>query len=671
MRAAAVGIATLSVIANAASVVLGLRSAPGPGSASTSDLFFAVAIACYPLAGAVVVVRTPVNPVGWYLLLTGAVYAAGIPAWQVGASQEHGFKVWLAWFGSWATIAAPLALFLGLLRFPDGRAAPGRLGWVGPTVLLLGSAVIVTRAVRPGRLNGVGPLNPAGLSADAQARAVIESLSELILVAVVALVIVTLAARYRRAGTITRRQLKWVMVGAAQVPLGVVLGTALGTGAAPGSARDAAKSLIFSLGLMGVPAAIAVSMVRHHLYDVDLLISRALVYLALAAGTTAVYVALVAGAGYWVGGSSPNLLLSILATALIAVAFQPARERLQGYANRLVYGRRLSPHEALGEFIRRVAEAYDPARLVREMARAIVEGTLVESVQIWLDGDQGELRPAAAWPEIPLPEQLPAGLTWNHINIEHRGERLGLILVRPRAGEALAMADLRMIQDLALHAGLAVRNARLAFELRRRLEELEASRHRLVTAQDTERRRIERDLHDGAQQHLVALRLNLQLALAQGGSSELAEFLVQADMALAALRELAHGIHPAVLSDRGVVAALEGATRSAPVPVLIEADGIGRRDPELEATIYFCCVEAIQNALKHAHANQIRVGLAIDADRLTFSVEDDGCGISQAAALRSGGGLQNMADRAAAMGGRCEVLGGQAGGTVVRGWVPA
>lgn len=228
-----------------------------------------------------------------------------------------------------------------------------------------------------------------------------------------------------------------------------------------------------------------------------------------------------------------------------------------------------------------------------------------------------------------------------------------------------------MIWVLALHAGLAVRNARLAVEPRRRLEELEASRHRLVSAQDTERRRIERDLHDGAQQHLVALRLNLQLALAESAAPELPALLEQADAALSALRELAHGIHPAPLSDHGLVAALEGATRSAPVSVRIEAGSVGRFDPELEATIYFCCVEAVQNALKHAHASQIRVRMATGGGRLLFTVEDDGCGISPVTTRRSGGGLQNMADRAAAFGGRCEVGAGPAGGTTVTGWVPA
>lgn len=675
---AGVGIAAASVVAIAVAVVLGLASAQGPAAISASDAFFVAGIGCYPIAAAVVVAHRPRNPVGWYLLMSGAIYGLGILAWQVGisaaaadASHEPAVKVWLAWFGSWATRAAPLALLLGLLRFPDGRTVSRQLRWVGPAASLLGLAVVVAHAVRPGRLNGVGPPNPAALPAGPQVPAWVGPASNAILVVVVTLVIITLAIRYRRAGTTARQQLKWLMMGTAVLPIGIVAGSALGAGAAAGSARAVASSAIYSLGLVGVPVGIAVAMVRHHLYDVDLLISRAIVYLALASGTTAVYIALVVGAGYWVGAGSPSLLLSILATAVIAVAFQPARSRLQVYANRLVYGRRSSPHEALSEFVRRVAEAYEPDRLVREMARAIAEGSLAESVQVWLDGDDGELLLAGVWPEGPVPEHVPADETASLVKIEHRGERLGLIVVRPRAGESLPAADMLMIQDLALHAGLAVRNARLTMELRQRLDELEASRHRLVTAQDTERRRIERDLHDGAQQHLVALRLNLQVALSQSAAPELPELLEQADAALAALRELAHGIHPAVLSDRGLVAALEGATRSAPTAVRIEADNIGRFDPDLEATVYFCCVEAVQNAFKHAHADQIRVRLAAAGGRLMFTVEDDGCGMPRQTAMRSGSGLQNMADRAAAFGGSCEARPGSTRGTVVEGWVPA
>lgn len=215
---------------------------------------------------------------------------------------------------------------------------------------------------------------------------------------------------------------------------------------------------------------------------------------------------------------------------------------------------------------------------------------------------------------------------------------------------------------------LPTRNARLTAELRERLEELEASRQRLVSAQATERRRIERDLHDGAQQHLVALRLNL-LSLAEGGASRAPHLLEQVDAALSALRELARGIHPAVLSDRGLGAALESATRSAPVDVRIEAGGIGRLDGDLEAAVYFCCVEALQNAYKHARAAHIRVRLAEVGERLTFAVEDDGCGIPMPM-TRPGRGLQNMFDRAAAYGGRCDARAGPRGGTVVEGWVP-
>jgi signal transduction histidine kinase len=666
--------------ANAAAVWLGFRRPPGLPALSAGDVFFGVAILSFPLAAAVIIARRPANAVGWLLAATGVMYAAGVLAWEIGVQgyfrlgpREAAAEVWLAWFGSWATIAAPSALLVALLHFPDGRPAARRLALVTPGVVLLGTVVTVAHALIPGRLNASGPLNPVGSGA---AQVVVEGVdrgSVLLLLVVVGAVITTLVIRFRRSDSAVQRQIKWLLLGTALLPVGIAVGTVLNSGATAGSPRDVAASALFAAGVIAVPAAIAIAMVRHRLYDVDLLISRGLVYLALAVGITAVYVAGVVALGSLIGWPSSSLPLSILATVLIALAFQPARLRLQRLANRIVYGRRTSPNEALSRFVRRVALTYDWSLLLQEMATAVGEGTAAAAVEVWTAGETGE-RVAARWPkDAPSAGAPPASPEWHVEAIEHRGERLGAIAVKVPPGETLSRADTRLIHDLALHAGLAVRNYRLSSELVRRLVELAASRHRLVNAQEAERRRLVRDLHDGAQQHLIALRLNL-LALAaapprRGGPEDARRLVDQADAALAALRALASGIHPAVLSDRGLLAALRTAAWGAPIPVEVQAYELGRYAPEIEATVYFCCIEALQNVYKHSGASSADVTLGEQSKRLVFRVIDDGRGTAADQAGR-GSGLLNMSDRVDAFGGQVQIRSAEGGGTLVEGWVP-
>src|SRR5205807_3360092 len=254
------------------------------------------------------------------------------------------------------------------------------------------------------------------------------------------------------------------------------------------------------------------------LYDIDLFLSRALVYGTLAAFITAVYVGIAVGVGALVGGGGrPNLGLSILATAIVAIGFQPVRERVQRFANRLVYGQRATPYEVLSQFSGRVAETYAADQVLPRMARVLQEGTGAESATVWLRSG-GLLRPAASYPELangllPLEvtgERLPAIPSSDHaVAVEHQGELLGALSVAKRRGEALTPMEEKLVDDLAHQAGLVLRNVGLTSELLQRLEELRVSRQRLVRAQDQERRRLERNLHDGAQQHLVALKVKL------------------------------------------------------------------------------------------------------------------------------------------------------------------
>ncbi|HEY2802328.1 MAG TPA: GAF domain-containing sensor histidine kinase, partial [Actinomycetota bacterium] len=421
---------------------------------------------------------------------------------------------------------------------------------------------------------------------------------------------------------------------------------------------------------------------KHGLYDLDLVISKAVVYAVLAAFFTIVYVAVVVGIGSAIG-STHNAFLTVLAAALIAIAFNPVRERAKHLANRLVYGHRASPYEVLSEFSDRMAETYSLEDVLPRMARILGEGTGAAEAHVWLRIGE-ELRPAATWGDengaaIPVAlahgELPPLGNASRAVPVRDRGDLLGALAVRKPESDPLSPAESRLLDDLAAQAGLVLRNVRLTEELRANLVELQASRQRIVSAQDQERRRLERNIHDGAQQQLVALAVKLRLADGQVERDVqrthdlLAQLLGDAQDALENLRDLARGIYPPLLADQGLAAALDAQARKGPVPVTLESDGIGRYDQEHEAAIYFCALEALQNVAKYASATSVTIRLAERDDRLTFEVIDDGSGFDPLE-TGYGTGLQGMADRLAALEGDLEVRSTPGAGTTVVGSLP-
>jgi signal transduction histidine kinase len=250
----------------------------------------------------------------------------------------------------------------------------------------------------------------------------------------------------------------------------------------------------------------------------------------------------------------------------------------------------------------------------------------------------------------------------------HHGDELGALAVWMPANDPLDPAREKLVQDLAAQAGPVLRNVRL-------IEELRASRQRLVAAQDEERRKIERNLHDGAQQQLVALAVQLKLLEQTAGKEpdrdkQLAAKLgSQANAALEDLRDLARGIYPPLLADQGLAAALEAQSRKAAVPTEVSADGVRRYPREIESTVYFCVLEALNNVAKYAAATSATITLAQEDGHLTFEVHDDGAGFDVGSA-RSGTGLQGMADRLDAVGGSLTIVSALGDGSTVGGWVP-
>ena len=573
------------------------------------------------------------------------------------------------------------------MYFPDGHLPGRRWRWVAWYLVfgIVKTVVSALIAVAPIELSPRLPSvsNPLAVRALDGLTNGTDPTAGAAVLAILLLVLAAAVVRFRRSRGVERRQLRGFAYTAA-VSLGLLVVAFFLPGAGTGGASDwvwAAGSLSL---LVVVPSTIGLAVMRYGLYDLDLFISRTLVYGSLAVFITAVYVGIAVGIGTLVGsGGKPNLALSIVATAIVAIGFQPVRERVQKVANRLVYGKRATPYEVLSEFSGRVAETYAADEVLPRMAQLLQEGTGAESATVWLRGTE-ELRPAATFPNgvgthIAVPMRngsLPAlEEATRAVEVRHQGELLGALSVTKRRGEALTPIEEKLVDDLAHQAGLVLKNVGLSADLRGRLNELRASRQRLVSAQDVERRRLERNLHDGAQQHLVALKVKLGLAemLLVRDPAKAADILVQlkgdADEALETLRDLARGIYPPLLADRGLVVALESQARKATVPVHIHADGIGRYPQEIEAALYFCTLEALQNVQKYAAASVVEVRLHDDSRQVHVDVIDDGRGFDLAAVTR-GAGLTNMEDRIDALGGSLRVASSPGSGTTLRASVP-
>jgi signal transduction histidine kinase len=558
------------------------------------------------------------------------------------------------------------------LTFPTGRLLSRRWSVVIVLALMYCVPAAVGNGLLPGpAIDGYPQLrNPIGLAGHETLLTNLINASiipgGLALVGIVASMIV----RFRRSAGVERQQVKFFLFGAVLMPIALLLNNIPVVG-----------TLAFTvvLSLMGIGVALAV--LRYRLYDIDVVISRTLVYGTLAAFITAVYVGIAVGIGALIGGGGkPNLALSILATAIVAVGFQPVRERVQRLANRLVYGKRATPYEVLSQFSERVAESYAADDVMPRMAQVLAEGTGAQRADVWLRSGT-TWRDAAVWPlDAALAEPVPAsdgtlpaidGAN-RLVEVRHQGDLLGALGVTKRSGESLTPVEENLLSHLASQAGLVLRNVGLTSDLQARLEELRASRQRLVTAQDEERRRLERNLHDGAQQHLVAIKVKLGLAeMLMGRDPDKAKLTLDqlksdADEALETLRDLARGIYPPLLADKGLCVALESQARKATVAVTVDAVGIGRHSQEVEAAAYFCVLEALQNVQKYAHASRVVIRVREANGMLSFEVDDDGAGFD-VAAVKKGAGLTNMADRLDALGGALHVNSSIGHGTTIAG----
>ncbi len=570
-------------------------------------------------------------------------------------------------------IVAASSYVLALLLFPDGRLVPR---WSLPALAVLylpTTAVVVALAL--------------GIRDTSRTVALIMVFGLL----TPAVGVAAQAYRFRRAGGDVERQqsrlLFWALVPALVVGMFVLTRGINSSAFADFQGRSievipVALFRVFQPVFGIIPVALFIGILRFRLWNIDRILNRALVYGALAGFVTVVYVTVVVVVGRAIGTQGNNVWLSILATGLVAVAFEPVRARVQTVANRLVYGRRATPYEVLSSLSERMADELVTEERLARMARLLAEGTAARRADVWLVV-AGELRPAASWPpegaptealRLTGPELPPLGPVTGCAPVRHQAELLGALTVTKPGSETLNPVESTLLADLAGHAGLVLRNVRLTAELLDRVEELRASRQRMVAAGDEARRRLERNLHDGAQQQLVALKVRLGLAermVAKGMPIDdlLRQLGADTDDAIDTLRDLARGIYPPLLAAEGLPAALVAQARKAVLPVTVEAEHIDRYGQAPEAAIYFCCLEALQNITKYANATQVRIRLEAVGTDLSFSVTDDGDGFDPES-TPMGAGLTNMTDRIDALGGTLSVRSAPGAGTTISGRLP-
>ena len=631
--------------------------------------------ALFAAVGWAIVTRQPGNTIGWLLLavplLTAIAFFAGDYATEALVVRPGSlpFGRFAAWIDRWM-IVAMLASFIPIfLLFPDGRIPSRRWRpalWVtvaGPSIAL------VSFALTAGRITGafadlttVRVINPFGLDGLRAPLEVMTQVGGMLTLAAAILAGIAIVVRYRGAEPEVRQQIRWLrFVGVAfLVEFAVNIAFNIGGGGESAVGTILFLSMFITLAA-GIPLGCGVAILKYRLYDLDVVIRKTVVVGAMALFITLLY-AVIVGLGSQLFNSSA---LSFLAAAVLAVGFQPARNRARKLADRLVYGKRATPYEVLADFSGRMNEAYAADDVLPRMAQVLAAGTGAEMAVVWLRiGD--EMHPAAMFPTYAAP---PADRPGDSIDVLHQGELLGALSVSMPSSDPMDPARHKLVEDLAAQAGLVLRNVRL-------IEELRASRQRLVAAQDEERRKLERNLHDGAQQQLVALSVQLKLARTAldrdpAKTSELLDGLqTTAADALDDLRDLARGIYPPLLADKGLPAALEAQARKAVVPITVDADGLGRYAQDVEAAVYFSCLEAFNNVAKYADASTASVTLTQVDGRLTFAVTDDGRGFDPGS-TGYGTGLQGIADRLDAIGGALSVASRVGAGTTITGSVPA
>ncbi len=656
LRAAAMLVlAAYPLVAGTLGVVVG-----GPEGYWIAGAGIALVIGIPAVMGWLILRARPGNPIGWLLLGHATLLTtAMVPdAWTDWSLREHGGTLPFTALAAYITDATWPAWFAGLAAiafvFPDGRLPSRR--WRGPAWFAIASFVIFMSvalfshetldAPRSGLVNPLpelpGPVHVVG-------QAFVFGILASLFVAAAAV-----RTRLRRAAEAERLQLLWLTWASCAIPgaLLVCWTEAAMNGGTIGPVTLAAVVVMAAL----VPIAIGIGVLRHRLFDIELAVSRTLLYGTLSVCGAGLYVGVVAGVGALVGNRG---VAGLVGAGLVAATIQPLHARLQRRVERLVYGDRRQPYAALQRLSRRLQATVAPQEVLETIVEAIAEALRLPYVAVELPGTGGV--------GAIVTHGARGSGRLDRRELTYRGEPEGVLAVEVPADRPLAGGDRQLLDDLVRHAGVAVQSVRLLDDLRR-------SRTALVTAREEERRRLRRDLHDGVGPTLAAMSLRLDVVRDRVGPDEAAivdQLAADIREAITDIRRLVHDLRPPVLDEYGLVAALvEHAARlSTPTSTIevVAEDALPPLPAAIEVATFRIALEAMTNVRRHADASRCTVTVEL-GDALALRVEDDGRGIARDAT--PGVGLASMRERAAELGGSVTIEARPGGGTRIEALLP-
>ena len=651
----ALSLASVALIAAAAALTL-------LGSGSALWLAAAPAVLVPTIAGCLITLYRPANLIGWLLLLDAVIVAMAFlvaPYARYGLLTRPGSLPAARWALLWDSVGWPTmfgSLVALVLAFPNGHVPPGNGRRVAVTLgasfaVMQAAALFEPQHYAAPYAHLSNPLPPLPAFVEI-------ALTPFWLAAFAGLVAAAwvVRARFRQATGIERLQFMWLAYGALLIPLALVaclLERAVGNGA------GAVTVVVLVTALTAVPAAVGIAAFRYRLFDIELVLSRTLVYALLTACVVVGYLTLVVGLDRLIpaGGTA-----GVAAAGLVALAFQPLRQLIQRRVEHLVYGDRSDPYGALTRLGQRLQTAPDPAEVVPTIVDDVKGALRLGYCAVALAHD-GAMEVAASRGRSTGQPQVV-------LRLVYQGDEIGLLIAEPPPGGALSTSDRRLLDDLARQAGSAVHGVRL-------LADLQRSRERLIAAREEERMRLRRDLHDGLGPTLAALVFKIGLIrdgteFDETSDRLLEELDVQTRNAIADIRRLVYALRPPALDDLGLVGALREQAallaQGARIDIDVQCPDLPALPPAIEVAAYRIATEALTNVVRHARAGRCEVALRL-GDELELDVDDDGIGPIREDA-RMGVGLRSMRERAAELGGTFEFGRSRLGGTRIRARFP-
>lgn len=632
----------------------------------------------YAYLGVLIIKRRPRNPIGWIFLVVSTSYVlsslvAGALLYTslLGAPIGSRLLDLATWLGNWAWLPAQiLPLTFGFLLFPDGHLPSRRwrlVGWAAGLSLL---SLMLALAAHPGPVADWGTRpNPFGIVGSERIFDGLITVGGALLVVGVFGSMAAIAVRFRRSRGTERAQMKWLVYAAILILIIGVFSLPLWfSGNLVDPLAMELSIALTNLMTLGIAVAVTVAIVGYRLYDIDVIINRTLVY-GVMTGVVFLIYALVVGAAGILFQSQGSWLLALVATGLVAVLFQPIRDRLQRGVNRLVYGQRDEPFAVLAELGQRLEQTVTPEAVYPTIVETVAQALRLPYVALQVRQGEAFATVEAVGRPVNDPVFLP---------LTNQGEIVGRLLVGRRPGdEEFAVADQQLLPNIARQAGAAVYGAQLTADLQR-------SRQQLVTSREEERRRLRRDLHDGLGPSLASLLLEARvlrrLIRDDPATAEKLADEMQGDIrtTIDDIRRVVYELRPPALDDLGLVPAIHlladkigresGLSDSGGLQVQVDAPpDLPLLPAAVEAAAYRIVQEALTNVVHHAGAHCAVVRLRL-ADALDIEIVDDGVGINGG---RPGGlGLHSMRERAAELGGRCTVSRADGGGTRVAATLP-